>query len=231
MKLVFTIIILNIIILTPIFGQVKNNINVQGVSIEFGPSFSEPKKVNTNGIKLEIIGDGILVAFLPRSPIDTNKVAFDSLKTTPFSERVNGMVISASGTFCDGKINGFCIGTVGHINRQVNGISIAGMMNFTQILNGVQFAAHINDIYQMNGVQIGGLILNGAQEMNGVQLGVNNKANKARGMQIGLVNKSKHLRGIQIGLWNVNQERKMPILNWSFEKRKTSKAKFRPLSI
>jgi hypothetical protein len=40
------------------------------------------------------------------------------------------------------------------------------------------------------------------------------------GLQIGIVNKSKNLRGIQIGIWNVNQKRKLPLLNWNFKQTK-----------
>ena len=39
-----------------------------------------------------------------------------------------------------------------------------------------------------------------------------------RGLQIGVVNKSKNLRGIQIGIWNVNQKRRLPLINWNFKR-------------
>ncbi len=37
-----------------------------------------------------------------------------------------------------------------------------------------------------------------------------------KGLQIGVVNKAKRLRGIQLGIWNINERRKLPLINWNF---------------
>jgi hypothetical protein len=232
MKILFTIIALNMMFSASIFGQTKRNYfpiwtyhqenaNIHGVSVGLWTWRYEPRNVNTNGIKVELIDVGILVALIPRSPIPDDKEDFDTLMKDSISERVNGMVISATGTVCDCKVNGLSLGGYGQINRQVNGISITSMFNFTQVLNGLQFSLAMNETYKMNGVQLGGLLSNSAHEMNGVQLGVMNRAEDSNGVQIGLFNKSERLNGIQIGLWNVNEERKLPLINWHFKKKKT----------
>ena len=52
------------------------------------------------------------------------------------------------------------------------------------------------------------------------QLGCNlvttfvNRQHKVNGLQIGLFNRCVELNGFQIGLWNVNEKRKLPIVNW-----------------
>jgi hypothetical protein len=234
MKISLTIIALCMAFSMPIFGQTKKNYfpigtyhqenaNIHGVSVGLWTWRSEPRNVKTNGIKMEIIGVGILVALIPRSAIPDDRADFDTLMKAPISERVNGMVISATGTACDCKVNGLSLGGYGQINRQVNGISITSMFNFTQVLNGFQFSLFMNETYKMNGLQLGGLLSNNAHEMNGVQVGVNNGAEDANGVQIGLINKSENLNGIQIGLWNVNQDRKMPLINWHFKKKSRPK--------
>jgi hypothetical protein len=232
MKLLFTIMLLNIMTYSPVFGQDKRNYfpigtfnqentNIHGLSVGLGFLLHAPNNTKTNGIKLDVDPLGILMMLLPRSPVAEDREEFDSFRLKPISERINGIAISPTVAFCDGKINGFTIGALGGIYRQVNGISIAVMMNFTQQLNGIQFGLMMNEIYAMNGIQIGGILQNEAHELNGLQVGINNIATEARGIQIGLFNKSERLKGIQIGLWNVNQERKMPLINWSFKKWKT----------
>jgi hypothetical protein len=233
MNKLFTIIILNIITLTSVFGQTKRNYfpvgtyhqenaNIHGVSVGLWTWRDEPKNVTSNGIKVELIGIGILVALIPRSPIVDDRADFDTLMKAPVSERINGMSVSTTGTACDCKVNGLSLGGYGQINRQINGISITSMFNFTQVLNGLQFSLVMNETYKMNGVQLGGILSNSAHEMNGVQLGVINTAEDANGVQIGLFNKSERLNGIQIGLWNVNEERKLPFINWHSKKRHPS---------
>jgi hypothetical protein len=41
-----------------------------------------------------------------------------------------------------------------------------------------------------------------------------NQVHKVNGLQIGLFNRCVELNGLQIGLWNVNEKRKLPIVNW-----------------
>lgn len=78
-------------------------------------------------------------------------------------------------------------------------------------------AALFNDAYYMNGLQTG--FSNYAYRTNCVQLSIlGNGSKEMKGVQIGLFNKAVKLRGIQIGAWNVNQKRKLPIINWNFKR-------------
>ncbi len=80
-------------------------------------------------------------------------------------------------------------------------------------------AAFFNDAFYMNGLQLG--VSSHGFKTKGIQLAmIRNTAQEMRGVQIGLTNKSDDFRGIQIGLWNVNQKRKLPFVNWNFERDK-----------
>jgi hypothetical protein len=166
MKKLFTILLLSIMIYSPAFGQAKRNYfpigifnqentNIYGVSIGLNFLFHPSKNTKTNGIKLDVSPTGI-VMLIPGIPIAEDKGAFDILKIDTLSERVNGIAISATAAICDCKINGFTIGSIGGMNRQVNGITMAGLINFTQQLNGFQFGLLVNATYILNGIQVGG---------------------------------------------------------------------------
>ena len=188
----------------PIWTYHQKDINIYGLSVGLGSFTSEIKNTNTTGIKIELLGAGFFTPLSPGPLINGDeeiaKVVQKSLKNDSFSERINGIIISTSGSVCDCKLNGIALGIIGHVNTYVNGLSIAGLMNTTEVHNGLQIALYI-ETYVVNGVQIGVL----------------NNALQARGLQIGLINDSKNLKGIQFGLWNVNQKRKLPIINWSFK--------------
>ena len=176
----------------------QKNVNTNGISFGVG-SFGESMNSYTNGIKIELIGMGILLPLIPRSPIPESEIEYEKLLTQPISERVNGIVISGAGTACDCTTNGINIGLIGHSTRKLNGISIAGLGNLIQKSNGIQIGA-FNENFIMNGLQIG----------------ATNESFKTNGLQIGIFNTAKKLKGIQIGIWNVNQKRKFPIINWNF---------------
>ena len=184
----------------PIWTYHKKNINIHGISLGLASVFDEPRLTNTNGIKLELIGVGILVPLIPQSPIAQNDSAFAELMKAPVSERINGLNLSLSGTACDCVTNGVSAGFVGQITRKVNGISASVFLNFTQVTNGVQ-AAFMNESYKLRGLQ----------------LGARNHAKSVKGFQVGLINSSRKLKGIQLGLWNVNDKRKLPLINWNFK--------------
>jgi hypothetical protein len=190
----------------PIWTFHQKNINIHGISVGFFSTAISERNTNTNGIRLELIGLGMFTALIPSFP------EFDTL---PPSERINGLSLSASGTICDCYTNGVSAGFVGQINRQVNGISLSAMMNIAKKQNGVMIAtANYTEI--TNGLQLG--LTNGSSKINGVQIAMTiNESEEMRGLQIGVVNKSENFRGIQIGIWNVNQKRKLPIVNWNFK--------------
>ena len=199
----------------PIWTFHQDSINIHGLSIGLWSFNSEPRYTNTNGIKLEIIGIGIGIPLIPRSPIVETDSAFIKLKQEPLSERINGLNLSASGSACHCLTNGLTAGFIGQIHFQVNGISASLFMNFTQKHNGFM-TAMFNDAYYMNGLQVG--LGNNGYKTKGVQIGlIGNNAKEMKGLQIGLFNKSEKFKGLQIGLWNVNQKRKLPLINWNFK--------------
>jgi len=177
----------------------QDSINIHGISVGLWSFNDEPRNTNTNGIKFELIGVGIALPLIPRSPIVETEEDFVKLNQKPLSERINGLNLSTSGTVCHCVTNGFTAGFIGQINFKVNGISTSLVMNLVQKQNGFM-ASMFNDAYSVNGLQVG----------------LGNTGVKTRGAQIGLINNSKNLKGIQIGLWNVNQKRKLPLINWNF---------------
>jgi hypothetical protein len=184
----------------PIWTYHQKNRNIHGISL--GLITPEKGNSNTNGIKIELIGLGLALLLIPRSPIAENDAVFTALLNDSISEKINGIALSASGTACNSCVyNGATIGGVGQVVRKVNGFSAVFFMNFTQIVNGLQMGI-LNDNYYLRGMQLGGF----------------NLTVKAKGVQIGLLNKAKEFNGLQIGLWNVNQRRKLPIINWNFKK-------------
>jgi len=199
----------------PIWTFHQDSINIHGISVGLWSFNSEPRFTNTNGIKFELIGVGIGMPLIPRSPIVQTDSAFIKLQQEPLSERINGLNLSSSGTVCHCLTNGLTAGFIGQINFQVNGISTSLFMNFSQKHNGIMTAL-FNDAYYMNGLQVG--FSNNGYKMKGLQIGIlGNHTQEMKGVQIGLINKSKKLKGLQIGLWNVNQKRKLPLINWNFK--------------
>ena len=184
----------------PIWTFHQDSINIHGVSVGLWTINKEPKYTNTNGIKFELIGIGILFPLIPSSPIAINDSAFIKIQQKPLSEKINGLNLSLSGTYCHCLTNGLTAGSIGQINYQVNGVSTSLVMNFSQIHNGLMIS-----------------LFNEAYYINGLQIGLSNIGFKTNGIQIGLFNKSKKMKGIQIGLWNVNGKRKFPIVNWNFK--------------
>lgn len=170
----------------PVWTFQQKNITIYGVSGGLWNYSNDPVNTTTNGFRLSLIGEGILVPLAPGSPIPENDSLFHVLRNDPFSERINGISIAGTGNAGSYEVNGITLGLVGHLNNSVNGMSVAAMINYAQIHNGVQVTLLMNQSYRMNGAQIG------------------------------LFNTSKKTRGLQIGLWNVNERRKLPIINWNF---------------
>ena len=188
--------------LYPIATHHTQNATIHGISFGLWSVSKVPKNVNTNGIKLELPGSGLLVPLVPMSPVAQTKEEFDKRDTVPVAEKINGMSISLLGSTCDCNVNGLALGGIGQILREVNGFSVVLEMNFTQVHRGVQVALLINETYQLRGVQFA----------------ATNYGKDVKGVQVGIFNKSKDLRGIQIGLWNKNGKRSLPIINWQFKK-------------
>ena len=163
----------------------QNNTNIYGLSVGLWNFAEQPKRTTTNGLRLSLIGEGILVAWMPASPTPANDSLFRIQKAEPYSERINGINISGTGTAGAYDINGISLGLIGHAVKRVNGISVSAL-NFALQHNGIQLGVFVNESYKM------------------------------RGIQIGVFNKSRSTKGIQIGFWNVNEKRKLPLVNWNF---------------
>jgi hypothetical protein len=191
----------------PIWTFHEKDVNIYGISVGLVSTMDE-RNTNTNGIRLELIGLGILIPMMSKYP------DFGERR----SERINGLNLSALGTTGNCLTNGISAG-FGQLIYQVNGISLAMFMNLTHIQNGIMVSC-FNVSHTMNGLQLGFMNFNlgNGIKVNGVQIAVMNESEKMNGLQIGIHNESKNLKGIQIGIWNVNQKRKLPLINWNFKR-------------
>jgi hypothetical protein len=97
----------------------------------------------------------------------------------------------------------------------VKGAAINGLFCMVTRVRGVAFAGALSTVHEYHGVLVGGL-MNVTAIGKGLQMGVMNLAREGRGVQVGLMNRCGHLKGIQIGLWNVNNKRRLPLINWAF---------------
>ena len=193
----------------PVWTFHEKDVDIHGISVGLLSTVVDERSTNTNGIRLELIGLGVFVPLIPDIPTFEEQ----------YSERINGLSLSTLGTVGNCLVNGLSVGAFGQINYQVNGISFALMMSVVGKVNGVAVAG-INYADSINGLQLGAS--NSGLKTKGVQIGfIGNEIKEMRGIQIGGYNRSGNLRGIQIGLWNVNQKRKLPLINWNF--RRTAK--------
>ncbi|MES2765304.1 MAG: hypothetical protein V4642_05520 [Bacteroidota bacterium] len=200
----------------PIWTFHDDSVNIHGFSIGISTLKSDIN-THTNGIKIELIGAGLFYPLFPSHPTALDESSFQTIKAGPIAQRINGLNLSMSGTWCHCITNGLLIGAVSQYNFQVNGISGSFITNISQIHNGIQISA-INRSFIMNGVQIG-FAGNNVHIANGIQIGVMvNSTVIMRGVQVGFLNFADDLKGIQIGVWNVNQDRSFPFFNWSFLK-------------
>ncbi|MEI6949065.1 hypothetical protein V9K67_17920 [Paraflavisolibacter sp. H34] len=161
----------------PVFTFHKKNANIHGVSLGFWNFSSKPRNTTTNGLRLSLIGEGIVVPFVAQDPLADNDSLLQEVRANPVSERVNGISFSTLGNAGAYAINGMALGYVGHFHQQVNGISVAAL-NFSQLHNGVQAAVFMNECAQMKGVQVG--FWNISKKTRGVQIGLWNVNEKRK---------------------------------------------------
>jgi len=171
----------------PVWTIHQKNINIYGLSAGLWNFSNEDRNTVSNGIRIALIGEGIIAPFAPTGPSMIEDSMFQKINKETFSEKINGINLAGTGNLGDYIINGISLGFVGQLNAKVNGISAALMVNYAGVHNGIQLAVFFNDTYKM------------------------------RGIQVGMCNKSKHTKGLQIGFWNINERRKLPILNWNFK--------------
>lgn len=97
-------------------------------------------------------------------------------------------------------INGVNFSLFNSEKTKVNGLDINLSIGFEPMVNGISIGL-VHRHHKINGISFGALF---------------NKSKRCKGIQIGLVNECHNLKGIQIGLWNINQNKNLPIINWSF---------------
>ena len=102
-------------------------------------------------------------------------------------EAVYGLDVGLSGeTF--GEAGGILVNAFNNTTRDVYGLSVAGFWNLAKGSDSV--ALQLAAIY------------NGAEKLDGAQIGLVNRAHELHGVQIGLINQAVNGGGLQIGLWN-----------------------------
>lgn len=166
--------------------SVKNNI--YGVS--FGPVGSESicnvsYLRKSHGLNFQLIGQGLFI------PLNIQEFSFDSLLLKP-----DTLLFTTQNA--RSLHNGLLLSIFGTYTDFSNGIVLSAGCSFGRKVNGLAFNLFANKYYVVNGVE----------------LGIQNQAHQVNGLQIGLFNRCVVLNGLQIGLWNVNEKRKLPIVNW-----------------
>lgn len=214
---------ITIFINTMIFAQENTNFNTENRSAVFTVNPSK-NTTNTTGINVGIVDDYnrqkingfnfqlnpivILYPLLPQAievPTEENATVI-----------VNGLHISTGGFTDARKLNGIGISAYHH-SMVTNGFTVNFYNNTSGKLNGLHISGFVNTSKSGSGVTIS-VIGNDSEKFYGIQAGGFNESTALKGLQIGVVNKSKNLRGLQIGLWNVNEKRKLPLINWNFKK-------------
>lgn len=167
----------------------RHHHKITGISYGLWSGSRKPRNTTTSGLRLEILGEGIILPLLPGDPLATNDSEFIAVMHDTASEKIRGINLSATGSWCDCNITGISMGIIGEIFTKVRGISAAFFINAAQEHSGIQLALFATDAYKMSG------------------------------LQVGLFNNSQKTRGIQIGLWNRNERRALPLINWNFSRK------------
>jgi hypothetical protein len=162
--------------------------NIYGISL--GPIGSEAicnaiKLRRTHGINIQLIGQGFFI------PMNRKEFAFEQIflpLDSLFFTTQNARSLH----------NGLLLSTFGTYTDFSNGIVLSVGCSFGREVNGLAVNLFANKYYVANGVE----------------LGIQNQAHKVNGLQVGLFNRCVELNGLQIGLWNVNEKRKLPLVNW-----------------
>ena len=201
----------------PLWTFHEKNVSIYGLSIGGFSGYGFNRNTVTNGVRLEIPGIGFLAPLGNGSPVSDIDTIGHGIKRQDFvfSEIVNGINIS-TGSWGELNYNGLTIGLFAQNGYLANGLAVSGLWNSVNKVNGISFGGLLlNEALQHNGIQVGGLA-SSSIIMSGVQIGVLNEAKTMSGVQIGLINKTNKSRGFQFGLWNINERRRLPLINWNF---------------
>ena len=162
--------------------------NIYGIAI--GPVGSEAicnvsHTRKSFGINIQLIGQGIFV------PMNRDVFRFEQLLKNPMPELVDQIAARASHS----------------------GLLISAFGTYTDVSNGLVLSAGFSYGRKINGIALN-LCSGKYLHVNGIELGIQNQAHQVNGLQIGLFNRCVELNGLQIGIWNVNEKRKLPLINW-----------------
>lgn len=139
-----------------------------------------------------------------------------------------GIDLGLLGNITTGKFTGLAISGLFNNTRSmttITGLQLAGLANINSqktTVYGIQAAlgANYNNAEStIYGFQLALANLSENTTINGLQVGIYNKARAVRGFQIGLINMTQSLSGIQIGLLNFYNEglfKVSPIINIGF---------------
>jgi hypothetical protein len=167
--------------------------NIYGIAIGLFGSEIICNRLNTkksHGINLQLIGQGLFI------PLNKKAFGYQNL----FSTDTSWMVVYKDSSHYKAIHNGLLITTFGSMTDVSNGIVLSAWFSLGTKANGLIVNALANKYTQLNGVAIS----------------LSNQSYAAKGIQIGLINRTRKLHGFQFGLWNVNDRRKLPIINWNF---------------
>ncbi|HEX2532618.1 MAG TPA: hypothetical protein VHK69_02715 [Chitinophagaceae bacterium] len=196
----------------PVWTFHQDSARIYGLSL--GLTSNEKKRqVVSTGIHVELLGLGIIFPMLGRSPL-TGEQPGAPMDRDRFSEKVYGLNISPLGTFTDNlHLYGVSINGVSSLSRYAAGITLAGLYNYARTCYGVQASLLGNEDGRLYGIQAG--LFNTVHDVaKGLQLGAVNASGSHTGLQVGLFNRARRLKGLQLGIWNVNEKRKLPLVNW-----------------
>lgn len=152
---------------------------------------------HSHGINIQVVGQGVFSLFylFNSSFLNHNQIPDEK---DPVNTDMENEISKDSLDFKRVVHNGVLFSLFGTFSDEVNGVSIGSLMSINDKINGLSLH----------------LIANNIQKLNGVSLAIFNSSFQTKGMQIGLVNKTHKLQGLQLGFWNVNESRKLPIINW-----------------
>ncbi len=189
----------------PVWYVPAENTCVNGVGLNV---LTVPAVTNSvvNGVRIEVIGPGFLIPLAPdtASPCWETRDEYLTNVSAP-GEHVYGLELSGSGTAIEGHIVGVSLGLIGGIKNKVTGV--VGTIGY-------------NTAREVTGIQVSSF--NTTYRTAGIQAGFDNRASELEGIQLGLFNGCRDGHGIQIGLWNVNGQRSLPIINWTWKRRESS---------
>jgi hypothetical protein len=204
----------------------EEDVVIEGVSFGLYSHMNSFRNTTTNGIRAEILGCGIFTFIGGATEAELDSAYGESYYLdldSKYSEKVNGLSISATGAVGYININGIGINGVGCILQKCNGLLISGMISYAKEHNGVLLSGIENTADRQNGLCIT-FGINRINTGKGLNLAlITNKARNFDGVQISLYNKAKTGRLIQFGLINYIKDnpkglRILPFINMRFKK-------------